>query len=157
MTISTKLSISNIPMHSKCMPRLQLPHKSVRCCQDCPQSEVSVVEPVPLCPATLTVGHVKNFRQPDRFNMASSDKCCCHQYRRRSGFHFFLQHAEVIFWLRGPRSYGRQSYIGRPALPVSYPLALSDLPADLGVAIYNFRPGGGKMPTSRILDLWIPN
>jgi hypothetical protein len=52
MTISTKLSISNIPMHSKCMPRLQLPHKSVRCCQDCPQFEVSVVEPVPLCPYT---------------------------------------------------------------------------------------------------------
>jgi hypothetical protein len=72
-------------------------------------------------------------------------------------FIFSFNMLRQIFWLRGPRSYGRQSYIGRPALPVSYPLVLSDLPADLGVAIYNFRPGGGKMPTSRILDLWIPN
>jgi hypothetical protein len=52
VTISVKLSISS-------MSRLQIPHKSVRCCQDSPHFEVSVVEPVP-CTYGLATSRISN-------------------------------------------------------------------------------------------------
>jgi hypothetical protein len=99
----------------------------------------------------LRFDHVKNFRRPDGFMLPGSllaQKCRCHQYRRRSGFPFFLfQTLRQIFDFTDLEGMDTEATSIDWPSPISYLPALSNLPPDLAATTLHFTPNGGEMPT----------